>query len=134
MALTVAFARLIDNRAVHGTHGLIRDADDAARAVDVLVSTALDSTEPSRAILVIPELEVVCPTCKGRCSFFSEAWRRWIEAVEEAAREKTEAPPPPPGPEEVPCGECDGVGKVPSELGATLLRFLRRYLLEPQET
>jgi RecJ-like exonuclease len=65
-------------------------------------------------------LDEKCPECGGCGAIQSEEWAEWFRGPR---RE-----PHPEGPEEVPCGACDGLGRVPTEEGRLILDFVRRHL------
>lgn len=80
----------------------------------------------------LPELDRPCTACKTVGVVYNPYWQeneaRIKDAFERAdtdaeAREYTRNLPP----EELGCGECDGVGRVPTDEGLRLLQFLRRY-------
>jgi len=86
-----------------------------------------------------------CEACHGEGLLYSPVWRRWHEREGEArlawradhgGDADWYASPAyvalrlerPAGPQEDPCGECEGIGSIPTELGHQLLGFLRRHL------
>jgi hypothetical protein len=94
--------------------------------------------------LKLGKLEETCGTCKGAGVVGSEEWARWLRRFEheekrlESVRPALErgvivdgavayAGPEPTEPEEPECPECWGRKYVPTDLGAELLTFIRRY-------
>jgi len=95
---------------------------------------------------MIPELDRKCSECGGSGASRDPEWADWSSRYEatrrlwkdrgytdETAREQAlaVAGPTPEGPEEIPCGVCDGRQRVPTEDGDRLLEFFHRHLWEP---
>ena len=98
-------------------------------------------------------LDRVCTDCKGSGVVASELWARWLRRFEheetrlEDAVRATEAKTgtkemtraelvdaaaayagdEPDEPEELPCPVCNGRGMVPTDVGKTIIDFVRRY-------
>lgn len=72
-------------------------------------------------------LEVECDKCNGAGVVMSEAWKAWTAAWRAAQAEGQEAPPMPNEPEEVPCPDCGGDGRLLTAEGAELIKFISRW-------
>lgn len=81
-------------------------------------------------------MELLCSHCKGSGFITSPDWlgynAKWqdehvyempLSGRDEWERER----PMPEGPEEIACGECEGIGWVLTEPGRALLDFIRRH-------
>ena len=72
------------------------------------------------------ELDRKCSECGGSGVVQSAEWADWWERnIDRAEVDRTEQPD---GPEEIPCGVCNGRQRVPTEEGEQLLAFVRRHL------
>lgn len=89
-------------------------------------------------------LDGVCETCSGSGIVGSELWAAWLRRYEhEERRLENERPaldrglivdratsyagPEPAESEELECGDCEGRGTVPTDVGLIILDFVRRY-------
>lgn len=85
------------------------------------IETAIDVhgyTNGGEQVTVRLVLDRPCRDCRGDGLIQSSEWAEYFERG--ATGEE------PAEPEELPCGECEGAGSVPTQQGAALLRFLRR--------
>ena len=73
------------------------------------------------------ELERACAACSGTGAVITPEWREWDERRRKAM-ETPEFPagPPPTGPEEWGCRECQGEGVVLTEDGKAVASLVRR--------
>lgn len=99
----------------------------------------------------LPALVKTCPACEGEGVYYCDEWRAWNErwqsahdaearrahnSYEESNLKPLEAAeraagPQPSGPEELPCGECNGSGFVPTIAGRQILKLMRTCGPEP---
>jgi len=76
----------------------------------------------------LPDLETICPHCGGSGYVTNPVWIEWLKK-----RKQNPDLPMPDEDEEVKCGECDGIGMVPTEAGKALLDFLYMYFIPAVE-
>lgn len=107
-----------------------------------------ESLETSVAV----DLDRICPACQGRSVEWSDQWRDWNVRYDAAKKDATERGALDQengkwldptlraleeemehlGPEEIPCGECEGVGAVLTNEGRTLVAFIRKHMEVPR--
>jgi len=89
------------------------------------------------------ELDEVCPLCQGVGVVYSAEWAKWNKKYSAAEQEVVaihghrgwfDSPEfaeltatMPKGSEEEPCGDCEGIGTIPTYSGKELLAFFDRY-------
>ena len=83
---------------------------------------------------MLPDLLVKCDVCDGECTVRSAEWQAWDakwEELREAGVEvgyiisHPEMPTMPDCPEEEPCVECSGSGRLPTSAGQKILELIR---------
>ena len=72
-------------------------------------------------------LDRKCSECGGSGAIQAAEWADWWERNAHLAPVDRREPEP-EGPEEIPCGVCNGRQRVPTEEGEQLLAFIRRHL------
>ena len=70
------------------------------------------------------ELLKKCDNCNGDGYLTSKEWIEWFKETKETKEKGLPEPEQPSSPEEYPCPECEGTGKIPTDTGKQIIELI----------